>query len=58
MDPDYELPIEDADDFIHREEDADAPPHMPPESLADFEKAIRGGDDVPQTPRIPPANAD
>ena len=49
--------IIDTDELIHRQENEDGPPAMPPESLADFEKAIRG-ENAPRLPRIPPANAD
>ena len=57
---DDELPGEeliDTDELIHRQENEDLPPATPPESLEDFEKAIRG-ESVPQLPRIPPANPD
>jgi hypothetical protein len=57
FDPDNE-PAEDIDELIHREEDADGPAQMPPDSMEDFEKAIRGDERAPQMPRIPPANAD
>jgi hypothetical protein len=49
--------IIDTDELIHRQEDEDAPPAMPPESLEDFEKAVRGKT-RPKVPAIPPANPD
>jgi hypothetical protein len=51
-------PVADVDDLIHREEDAEAPPDMPPDSEEDFEKAIRRDERAPWLPRIPPANPD
>jgi hypothetical protein len=58
---DDELPSEeliiDTDELIHGQENEDAPPAMPPDSLEDFEKAIRGGT-RPRVPSIPPANPD
>jgi hypothetical protein len=48
---------EDMDGIVHRKEDGRTPPAMPPESEADFEKAIRGEDGVPGI-HIPPANPD
>ena len=57
---DDEIPSEaiiDTDELIHRQENENAPPAMPPESLEDFEKAIRG-ENVPRVPAIPPASPD
>ena len=57
---DDEIPgdaIVDTDELIHRQENENAPPAMPPESLEDFEKAIRG-ENVPRVPANPPANPD
>jgi hypothetical protein len=58
---DDELPSEeltfDPDELVHDEENEDAPPAMPPESLEDFEKAIRGERER-GLPRIPPAPPD
>jgi hypothetical protein len=51
-------PAADVDELIHREEDADGTPNMPPDSMEDFEKAIRGDERAPRSPRIPPANPD
>ena len=49
--------IIDTDELIHQQENEDGPPAMPPESLEDFEKAIRG-EHAPRVLRIPPANPD
>jgi len=50
--------IPNLDDLIHRQEDEDLPPAMPPETEEDFEKAIQGPERLPRIPRIPPSNAD
>jgi len=50
--------VPDLDDLIHRQEDEDLPPEMPPETEENFEKAIRGPEHLPRLPRIPPNNAD
>jgi len=54
--PDEEFII-DTDELIHEQEDEDPPPAIPPESLEDFETAIRGRKS-PRPPAIPPANPD
>jgi hypothetical protein len=48
----------DLDDLIHRRENEDLPPAMPPETEEDFEKAIQGPEHLRRTPRVPPNNAD
>jgi hypothetical protein len=48
----------DLDELVHRQEDADQPPAMPPESMEDFEKVIEGEKRPVGGPRIPPANPD
>lgn len=57
-DPDATTPDIDVDEIIHRREDAGQPAAMPPDSLEDFEKAIRGDDGPPAGPHVPPANPD
>ena len=48
----------DVDELIHKEENEDQPPAMPPDSMEDFEKAIQGEEVQRRVPRIPPANPD
>jgi hypothetical protein len=59
MDSD-EMPDElvDVDELIHSRENVGRTPAMPPDSMEDFESAIRGEERTPNRPRIPSATPD
>jgi hypothetical protein len=50
--------VPDLDELIHRQENEDLPPSMPPETEEDFEKTIQGPEHLPRSSRVPPNNAD
>jgi hypothetical protein len=50
--------IPDLDDLIHRQENEDLPPAVPPETEEDFEKATQQSEPRPRISRIPPTSAD
>ena len=48
----------DVDELVHREEEANQPPAIPPDQQEDFEKAVRGETGAPTAPQIIPNNPD
>jgi hypothetical protein len=48
----------DIDGLVHREENANQPPAMPPDREEDFEKAVWGGSRAPSRPQIIPSSPD